>query len=169
MTKKFLILCLMAVFAIGASAQSIVGKWKTEPQNDKDGKMVYVLNFKDNENVELGVDCNMEDEEMILEFDIFLGGTYKRNGNNMTVNFESKDAKFNLKNLKFLGENAEMFKENPELEETMKKLMVQAIETQKEDMLDDFSTGGNLTIFELTDTTLKIGDTEESAIVFKKM
>ena len=128
-----------------------------------------MLNFKDKTNIELGVECDMSDEEMAMSFEILVDGKYKRDGDKLTIDFNHKDAKFNLKKMKFLGEEAEMFNNNPELEETMKKIIIEAVEAQKETLLEELPTQGDLTIYELTSTTLKIGGLEDVSKEFKKV
>ena len=169
MTKKLWIMCLMTVFAISASAQSLIGKWAAEPENEDEGTMTFVLNFKDKTNVELGAECDMADEEINIVFDFLVEGKYTRDGDNLTISFNSKDVKFNLKKIQFFGENAELFKANPELEEMTKKLLIEAVESQKESMMEDFPALGDLTIFKLTSTTLVLGNDESVAKEFKRV
>lgn len=171
MTKKIWILCLMAVFSLGTSAQSIIGKWATDPETNDDGKMAYVFNFKDNKNVEFGVECDMSEEEIILKFDLFVTGTYKRNDNQLSIAFDKKDAIFNLKQMDFVGESEELFKDNPELKKEMNKMIKDAVESQKEELLDALPTEDcTMTIIRLTDTTLKIIDEEDDTVMnFKRV
>ena len=169
MTKKLWILCLMTVFAVGASAQSLIGKWAAEPEKEKEGTMTLVLNFKDNSNVELGAECNMSDEEINMVFDLLVVGKYTRDGNKLTISFNSKDPKFNLKKIQFSGEIAEAFKADPELEKTVKKTLIETVESNKESLMEDIPDLGDLTIFKLTSTTLLLGEEENDTYEFKRV
>ena len=169
MTKKLWILCLMTVFAVGASAQSLIGKWAAEPEKSNDATMTFVLNFKNKSNVELGLECNMSDEEMIVVFDLLVEGKYTRDGNKLTMSFNSKDAKFNLKKIQYFGKIAEAFKADPELEKTMNNAIMEAAESIKKSMVEVFPDQGDLTIFKLTSTTLSLGDEENDTYEFKRV
>ena len=73
----------MTVFAIGASAQSLIGKWAAEVVDEEEyGPLTwtFILNFKDKTNVELGAECDMTDEEINIVFDFLVPAKYTRDG-----------------------------------------------------------------------------------------
>lgn len=160
MTKKIWMLCVLAVFALSTSAQSIIGKWASEPQKEDEGIMTYIFDFQDKKNVELGVECDMSDEDMSLAFELFAKGTYKHDGNKISFVLDKKDMKFNIKKMKFGGENAELFKDNPELEEGLRKMVMKIVDEEKENILESLPTNNEMTIVELTKNTLKVSDEE---------
>ena len=155
----------MAVFTVSASAQSIIGKWATEPQTEDEGKIVYVFNFKDKNSIEFGAECDMSDEDVILNLEIIIKGIYKRDGNQLSVAFKKQDAQFNIKKLDYVGEDAALFEDNPDLKNVMIKMVKDMIESQKDTLLEDLpSEDCTMTILELTNTTLKLVDKEDESV-----
>ena len=111
----------------------------------------------------------MSDEEINMVFDLLVVGKYTRDGNKLTISFNSKDPKFNLKKIQYFGEIAEAFKADPELEKTMNNAIMEAAESIKKSMVEVFPDQGDLTIFKLTSTTLSLGDEENDTYEFKRV
>ena len=151
----------MAIFALSSSAQSIIGKWVSDLEKDGDGNMVFILNFKDKKNLEIGVECDMNDDDMAMNFSFVVTGTYQLDGDILKLALNTDDMKFDIKKMDFKGELAETIKENPEMKETIQKMVMDAIEGQKNEIVDELPLDGELTISELTDTSLKISEGDE--------
>ena len=167
MTKKLWTICLMAIFALSATAQTHIGKWKSDPETDQDGTMVFVFNFINKKDIEVGVSVSMSDEETDLSFDITLPGTYTIEDNTLSLNIDTPNTKFDIKKLQFKGETADAIKENPDLEKTIRNMVNIAVKDQKDEILKELPVDGGFVIKELTSTRMVLSENDDTIILNK--
>lgn len=173
MKRTIVFFGLMVCFALGLSAQSIVGKWRAQNKVENDAKFDFDLTFNPDNTLLIGIFVNMSNpDEMEMDFHLNMDGTYgERNGNVIPFKFNADKAEITIDRLEFKGEMAEQVKNNKELETGIRKLMQDQINSSKGDMTKDIPSEGEMTIIEQTATTMKIqmGDKEDEILDFVKV
>ncbi len=157
----------MALFALSATAQSHIGKWVSNPETDEDGTMVFVFNFINKKDIEIGASVSMSDEDAEFNFDITVPGTYTIKDNTLNLNLDTQNTKFDIKKMNFKGETADMIKESPEVEKMIRNMVTQTIQEQKGEILKELPVGGDFTIKELTSTRMVLSESEETITLNK--
>ena len=166
MKRTIFLFSLMVCFAMGLSAQNIVGKWQTEPMSEEEGQKIAVeITFGADKTLQMNMTVSMCDpESMDMAFHFTIDGTYSDIENN-TIPFKlnGDNAVIVLDKLEFQGEMAEQMKENQEMAEGIKKMMQEQINASKGEMTGKIPSEGAFTISEYTGDTMKLqmsGDDE---------
>ena len=167
MTKKLWTICLMAIFALSATAQTHIGKWESVPETDQDGTIVFVFNFINKKDIEVGVSVSMSDEETDLSFDITTPGTYTIEDSKLFLNIDTPNTKIDIKKLQFKGETADAIKENPDLEKSIRNMVNIAVKDQKDEILKELPVDGGFVIKELTSTRMVLSENDDTIILNK--
>ena len=157
----------MAIFALSATAQTHIGKWESVPETDQDGTIVFVFNFINKKDIEVGVSVSMSDEETDLSFDITVPGTYTIEDSKLFLNIDTPNTKFDIKKMQFKGETADAIKENPDLEKTIRNMVNVAVEDQKDEILKELPGNGGFVIKELTSTRMVLSENDDTIILNK--
>ena len=157
----------MAIFALSATAQTHIGKWESVPETDQDGTIVFVFNFINKKDIEVGVSVSMSDEETDLSFDITVPGTYTIEDSKLFLNIDTPNTKFDIKKMQFKGETADAIKQNPDLEKTIRNMVNIAVKDQKDEILKELPVDGGFVIKELTSTRMVLSENDETFILNK--
>ena len=157
----------MAIFALSATAQTHIGKWESVPETDQDGTIVFVFNFINKKDIEVGVSVSMSDEETDLSFDITVPGTYTIEDSKLFLNIDTPNTKFDIKKMQFKGETADAIKQNPDLEKTIRNMVNIAVKDQKDEILKELPVDGGFVIKELTSTRMVLSENDDTIILNK--
>lgn len=164
MKKRMLFFALLLMAAVGVQAQSLTGTWKTAPETDEDGDTsTWIFAFKQNSQFTLGMTMSTSDPEVgTFEFSLTMPGTYKRDGNTLTLNVDPKKSEGKISKMEFSSEMEELFKDNPELKKTIMDMMQKQVDQElKKSFQEELPFDGDLTIQKLTSTTLELTDDDD--------
>lgn len=159
MKRSLVLFGLIVCFAMGLSAQSIIGKWRAQHnEEEKNTLMTFEMTFKADKTMLMDIILSMSDPEAIeMVFHVNLDGTYgEKNGNVLPFKLNSDNASVVVDKMEFKGEMAEQMKDNKELEAGFKKLIQDQINASKGEMINEFPSEGEMIISELTATTMKV-------------
>ena len=143
---------------MGLSAQSILGKWRAQHTEEDGTKMTIEMTFNADKTLLMGIFVNMgNSEEVEMQFHVNIDGTYgEKNGNILPFKINSDNASVVVDKLEFKGEMAEQMKGNKELENGFRKLIQDQINASKGDLTNEIPSEGEMTITDLTATTMKV-------------
>lgn len=158
MKRSLVLFGLIVCFAMGLSAQSILGKWRAQHTEDDGTKMTVEMTFNADKTLLMGIFVNMgNSEEVEMQFHVNIDGTYgEKNGNILPFKINSDNASVVVDKLEFKGEMAEQMKGNKELENGFRKLIQDQINASKGDLTNEIPSEGEMTITDLTATTMKV-------------
>ena len=158
---------------MGLSAQSILGKWRAQHTEDDGTKMTVEMTFNADKTLLMGIFVNMgNSEEVEMQFHVNIDGTYgEKNGNILPFKINSDNASVVVDKLEFKGEMAEQMKGNKELENGFRKLIQDQINASKGDLTNEIPSEGEMTITDLTATTMKVqmDDKDDEILEFVKV
>ena len=158
---------------MGLSAQSILGKWRAQHTEEDGTKMTIEMTFNADKTLLMGIFVNMgNSEEMEMQFHVNIDGTYgEKNGNILPFKINSDNASVVVDKLEFKGEMAEQMKGNKELENGFRKLIQDQINASKGDLTNEIPSEGEMTITDLTATTMKVqmDDKDDEILEFVKV
>ena len=158
---------------MGLSAQSILGKWRAQHTEEDGTKMTVEMTFNADKTLLMGIFVNMgNSEEMEMQFHVNIDGTYgEKNGNILPFKINSDNASVVVDKLEFKGEMAEQMKGNKELENGFRKLIQDQINASKGDLTNEIPSEGEMTITDLTATTMKVqmDDKDDEILEFVKV
>lgn len=157
MKRTLVLFGLLACFAIGVSAQSIIGTWRSQPLQEEENMEARVeFTFNKNKTLLLNMNITVSDPtsmEMVCHFAI--NGTYDNMvGDLLPIKLSKDNVVLAIDKLDLKGEMAEM--SNPEMIESIKKILEQQLEQGKEEMIEDFPEEGELIISDITSTSMTI-------------
>ena len=117
MKRSLVLFGLIVCFAMGLSAQSILGKWRAQHTEEDGTKMTIEMTFNADKTLLMGIFVNMgNSEEVEMQFHVNIDGTYgEKNGNILPFKINSDNASVVVDKLEFKGEMAEQMKGNKEL------------------------------------------------------
>ena len=158
MKRSLVLFGLIVCFAMGLSAQSILGKWRAQHTEEDGTKMTVEMTFNADKTLLMGIFVNMgNSEEVEMQFHVNIDGTYgEKNGNILPFKINSDNASVVVDKLEFKGEMAEQMKGNKELENGFRKLIQDQINASKGDLTNEIPSEGEMTITDLTATTMKV-------------
>ena len=154
--KKVLFIMFLLV-SMGANAQSLIGTWSTHPETDEDGdKTSWGLVFHQGNKMILRMTMASNDDEVgSFEFVMDIPGTYKHNGNTLTINVDPQKTTGKMENMVYKGEMAKLIKESPEMKETFEKMIKNQIEEEiTKGFADQAAVSYDVTITKLTANSL---------------
>ncbi len=158
---------------MGLSAQSILGKWRAQHTEEDGTKMTIEMTFNADKTLLMGIFVNMgNSEEVEMQFHVNIDGTYgEKNGNILPFKINSDNASVVVDKLEFKGEMAEQMKGNKELENGFRKLIQDQINASKGDLTNEIPSEGEMTITDLTATTMKVqmDDKDDEILEFVKV
>lgn len=173
MKRSLVLFGLIVCFAMGLSAQSILGKWRAQHTEEDGTKMTVEMTFNADKTLLMGIFVNMgNSEEMEMQFHVNIDGTYgEKNGNILPFKINSDNASVVVDKLEFKGEMAEQMKGNKELENGFRKLIQDQINASKGDLTNEIPSEGEMTITDLTATTMKVqmDDKDDEILEFVKV
>ena len=173
MKRSLVLFGLIVCFAMGLSAQSILGKWRAQHTEEDGTKMTIEMTFNADKTLLMGIFVNMDNsEEVEMQFHVNIDGTYgEKNGNILPFKINSDNASVVVDKLEFKGEMAEQMKGNKELENGFRKLIQDQINASKGDLTNEIPSEGEMTITDLTATTMKVqmDDKDDEILEFVKV
>ena len=173
MKRSLVLFGLIVCFAMGLSAQSILGKWRAQHTEDDGTKMTVEMTFNADKTLLMGIFVNMgNSEEVEMQFHVDINGTYgEKNGNILPFKINSDNASVVVDKLEFKGEMAEQMKGNKELENGFRKLIQDQINASKGELTNEIPSEGEMTITDLTATTMKVqmDDKDDEILEFVKV
>lgn len=173
MKRSLVLFGLIVCFAMGLSAQSILGKWRAQHTEDDGTKMTIEMTFNADKTLLMGIFVNMgNSEEVEMQFHVNIDGTYgEKNGNILPFKINSDNASVVVDKLEFKGEMAEQMKGNKELENGFRKLIQDQINASKGELTNEIPSEGEMTITDLTATTMKVqmDDKDDEILEFVKV
>ena len=163
------IILLLAV-VMGLQAQSLVGTWETTIETEE-GKLTVDVTFEQGNDVIIKARMrigNGEDGTMLMS--VNFPGTYQKDGETLTLNFDSSKGKITIEDAVFPKEVEEMFAEDPEQKETLLKMLQgQVDESLAKEFGDSIPLDGDMTIVKLTDTELILDDGGDESVSFTRI
>ncbi len=173
MKRSLVLFGLIVCFAMGLSAQSILGKWRAQHTEEDGTKMTIEMTFNADKTLLMGIFVNMgNSEEVEMQFHVNIDGTYgEKNGNILPFKINSDNASVVVDKLEFKGEMAEQMKGNKELENGFRKLIQDQINASKGELTNEIPSEGEMTITDLTATTMKVqmDDKDDEILEFVKV
>ena len=167
MKKRFAIIILMLVAAVGLYAQDLKGTWKTQVIKDS-LDMDYVFTFTDyslnmkfyvsHENPELGK----------IVMSILLPSTYTRDGDTIKIDYMTELFKINVETMEFTDEAKKAMDEEPGMSDLVKGLMEVAINSNKDKLIEQFKQSDELKIHHLDAASLVLIDETGEAMLFTR-
>ena len=171
MKRTIMMTALLLMAVMGMQAQSLLGTWKSETTTDEDGdKTTWTFVFAQNNKTTMIMTLESSDEEVgDMVFSMNIPGTYKRNGNTLTMNLDAKSAKAKMEKIAYKGELANMVKESPKMKEAIDEMIQNKVdEEMKKGFADETPFDGEVTINKLTATTLELGDGEDVVVLTRQ-
>ena len=169
---KRLTISLLAIITICAQgfAANLTGKWKTALQEDEK-EMPCELTVKES-SLLFTINVTEDDDEMgTITMTINIPGNYTVEGNKMRINLEKEGVSIKLSELKPKSpELKAMMESDPEAKAAIEGLLEGLVSAYKDQMLaDDNPLDGELTIMELTKTTLTLRDETDKDMTFTRV
>ena len=158
MKRTLVLFGLIMCFAMGHSAQSILGKWRAQQIAIEGAKATVDMTFKADKTLLIELFVNMDNsEEVEMQFHLNVDGTFgEKNGNVLPYKLNSDNANIVFDKLKFKGEMAEQIKNNKELETGLRKLFQDQVNESKSEMTKEIPAEGEMIITEMTATSMKV-------------
>ncbi len=140
---------------------SLIGTWKTTVPA-KGVVLNLYLTFSAGQKTTMKIVVNMSDKEVgVMELMATIPGTYIMKGNALTLNLNTQAFDMKFSKMQFNSENEKMFKEMPEMKKMFLDEMKKVMEETKKELKDDLPLNGEMEIFSLTNTTLKLKEGDD--------
>ncbi len=158
MKRTLVLFSLIMCFAMGLSAQSVLGKWRTQQKTKEEGTLTIEMTFKADKTLLMEMFGSMEEaEEVEMQFHLNIDGTFgEKNGNALPFKLNPDKANIIIDKLNFKGEVAEQMKNNKELETGIRNLIQEKLNESKGEMTKEVPAEGKMIITEMTATTMKV-------------
>ena len=171
--KRLTMMMLLLLAVMSMQAQSLVGTWVTNTEVDEDGdRFTWYAIFQQDGKAALKMLMWSDIDMATLDFSFTIPGTYKRNGDQLVMTFDSKNTNFKIEKMKFKPETEKMLNENPGMREELNKQIKPIFDQIDQDMKKKFANelpfDGNLTIKMLTTNTLEL-DLDGETLLFKRV
>ena len=96
-------------------------------------------------------------------------GTYKKDGNTLTLTVDVKQAEGKMVKTVYKGEMADLIKDSPEMKKTIDEMLQKQVdEEMKKNFANEVPFDGDLTIKSLTPTKLVLEDGDDEMVFFKQ-
>lgn len=167
MKKALALFGLLACFSISMFAQDIVGKWRSEPfteDNEQQMMGIFELTFNKNKTMLLNLNFTLSDPEtMEMRCHFSINGTYSKMEDNVVpIHLDKDKTDFYIDDLKLNGEMAAVA--DKELIDGFKQILQQQFDENKEDLSEDFPENGEITITNLTNSSMTIHFSDEDKV-----
>ena len=170
MKKAMMTIVLLLAVVMGLQAQSLVGTWETTIETEE-GKLTVDVTFEQGNDVIIKARMrigNGEDGTMLMS--VNFPGTYQKDGETLTLNFDSSKGKITIEDAVFPKEVEEMFAEDPEQKETLLKMLQEQVdESLAKEFGDSLPLDGEMTIVKLTATELVLDDGGDESVSFTRI
>ena len=172
MSMKRLMICLVAwmTICIQGLAADITGKWKTTLVDDG-MEIPCELNITKTD-ILFAVNMEEEDDEIgVIAMSIKIPASYTIDGNKLSIALKKEGVELKLKELKPKDPDLKaMMEKDDETKKTVMGMLEGALDVYKDKMVGDENfLGGDLTIKEITPTTLTLQDETGEEIIFTRI
>lgn len=168
---KRLTICVLAMMAIcvQAFATDITGKWKTTLEDD--GTEIPCVITVTKSDILFSVDMEEDDDEMgLISMSIMIPASYTIEGDKLNITLNKEGVEIKLGELKPKSEELKNLFENEETKGMVMSLLEGALDSYKDKMIgEDNFLGGELTIKEVTPTTLTLQDETGENVIFTRI
>lgn len=154
--KRVFLVSMMLLAVLGISAQGIVGKWKSETIKQDGMDCNVIFNFAEGTTCDVLMYVSLVKDDINMSAHITVPGTYTFSGNQLTMHMQKDKVGFELDDLTFSGKAAEKLKENPQMEGMIRNIMVQALESNKDKMVESIPFDSSTTKLNLEENKLEI-------------
>lgn len=168
---KRLTICVLAMMAICIQgfATDITGKWKTTLEDD--GTEIPCVLTISKSDILFSVDMEEEDDEIgLISMSIKIPASYTIVGDKLNITLKKEGVEIKLGELKPKSDEMKALLENDETKGMVMSLLEGALDVYKDKMVgEDNFLGGELTIKEVTSTTLTLQDETGEDVIFTRI
>lgn len=166
--KKVTLLFVMLLTTLIASAQSIVGNWETTLQ-DKDTSILCLMTFNGNKTMAMKMSTDIVDQDLgTITLAAKVDGTYQKNGETLSLNFDTESITMEIEDLNFKEEVKEMMEANPAIEKQITDMLGEGLKAGLEEMVKSFPLNGDSTIKEVSNQQLILIEGDEDIVFIRK-
>ena len=159
MKKKLMVLATLLMMVVTMNAQSIIGIWQA---NIPAAEFGLLLVFEEDSQASIVIVGDIKESDMSAKMLMGVPGTYKKEGNILSLNMKKEEAEIDFAELKLSGELEGK-------EEMVKGLLKSAMDGEKEELFADFDFD-KATIKTLTADTMElVVEGEEQPFVFNRV
>ena len=168
--KKFicmLTVLLCSVMNLSAQNYNLEGRWVTDLSDENESTSLIFL-FEGNELTQaVYSESNVEDVGLVGIIVATPPAPFKLEGNKLTVTYDGSQAEYQVMKTEYTEKVKEIIKQAPSMENTMKEILDNAFNSQKEEMCKTIMFKGELEIVSCTDEgELTIKDTDGENYTF---
>ena len=168
---KRLTFCVLAMMAIcvQAFATDITGKWKTTLEDD--GTEIPCSLTISKSDILFSIDMEEDDDEMgIISMSMKIPATYTIVGNKLNITLNKEGVQLKVGELKPKNEELKGLLENEDTKGMVMSMLEGILDVYKDRMVsEDNFLGGELTIKEVTPTTLTLQDETGEDVIFTRI
>ena len=170
MMKRICNMAMLLMMAVTMQAQSLVGgSWFMREKDDATDMKMYV-SFTDKGEVFIRVEAFDDIPEVGPSLTTAkMPGTYKRNGNKVTIRLNTKDSSLRIEPAIHVDLPPGVSNEGVQKIGEKYQMLNQIAQHRKEDLMKDMTLSGKLTIYELTDQKLVMDDQKEDPYSFTRV
>ncbi len=168
--KKFicmLTVLLSSVMNLSAQNYNLEGRWVTDLSDENESTSLIFL-FEGNELTQAVYSESTIDEIGLIGVIVATPpAPFKLEGNKLTVSYDASQAEYQVMKTEFNEKVKEVIKQAPSMENTMKEILDNAFDSQKEEMVKTVMFKGELEIVSYNDDgELTIKDTDGENYTF---
>ena len=167
---KRLAICFLAlmVFGVQGWAADLTGKWTTTLE-DEGTKLPCVLTITKSDLL-FAIDVEEDDEMGTISMSIRIPGSYTVDGNKLNIVLKKEGVEMKLGELKPKSEELKALLASPETKDALMGLIEGVLQNYKDQMMGQGNVlDGELTIKEVTATTMTLLDEEGQDVVFTRI
>ena len=149
-----LLLLLMAV--AGMQAQKLQGKWMSKVNEDGQEITMY-LTFDEKFLLKAQIVGDVPNlGQLYMSFTV--PGTYRQSGEDLHIDIDKTKSEAAIDKIVFTEEAQKLVNEKPEVKDQLLEALKPALVEARDSFMKEFPLDGELTIYELTDTTLRFDE-----------
>lgn len=163
MMRKLSFILLMVIAAMTASAQSLVGNWKADINDNEVQNGCMFMDFSKNNMLKITFDMTMSSPEVgSIRFALSIKGPYSLDENKISFKAYKSSVDFQILERHFTPDLQAALSMDPSIGKMIDDEMRKVILDEKEGLGSVFNDVENMTIIELTDKTLKVQSGQET-------
>ena len=153
MKRQLTTLLLLLLAVAGMQAQSLQGKWKTI-ENDDGQEITMFVTFDEKFLIRIEMVGNVPNlGQMYMSFHV--PGTYRQNGKDLHLDIDKTKSEVAIDKIIFNEEAQKIVDEKPEVKDGLIEALKPLLVETRDNFLKEFPMDGDMTIYELTETTLR--------------
>ena len=178
--KKIMLAALMVLLSVTAGAQTLAGNWTLNKEfgnmlneviEAEKMKMEFGMNFTESE-VKIVIDAIVGEEAVNMTVQIVIPGTYVKNGDKVTCDFNKEKADFDIVDIQSDDEEMKEMLSQPATKKMMLAMIKGEAKKQMGSTVDAFGSLADqfkeFTVTKLTETKLEIEHTGQPLVFDKK-